>query len=318
MFQIRWAPLCLGLGLLFVSPSRQAFARNDFIISNSSDYTIVNINGLDLGGELYIRKTRPGADYVYVQRFDVQADFSSELRDHLDQVEAGRKKILESLGISKYWFVSHGINPSPFRDFKEFDSLHIQYRDELGRVHHSIERQYVIGSRAYVISYITHLPSLSDSDFDQIDKALDQIKPRLYAGLGGRFALFSNVELLLIGSAYAQVDVAYPYQSMAPQELADFNAGQNKANIACINGAGKGAVELGKDIVSLAETANPIGIAKRDYQIAAGLAPVIAEFYKNPKAVAGQLSTSILTLVKQHADKTKRFFCCVSPEKVLS
>jgi hypothetical protein len=284
-------------------------------------------------GDLY----RDHRNFIFTKTLKIRDEgFTKYLRQNLNEVESNRARFLRLFGISHYLIVRHEVKKSPVRGFREVDVLEISYLDPDGKYRSAVERQYVRGSRAYVVTYIEETQSLSDSDFKRIDKILDQFRPNVSRVANVKWESLEKFAGLFLEPVAAEVagesgPNSKTATSSADGSTLDISTGPLPAickdvpikdrrstvraeavSLSDFSGCGPGAWQslkkIGQELESLddATTSDHLG------QTLASIGSAVASRVAHPIVTSKRLIAGIYNSVKEKIKKTDQFLDCLS------
>jgi hypothetical protein len=298
-------------------------SSRDFSVPDSARWPAVSATPLDFGSHLYKYRGAGPNQFVVTRVMQVhEKTFSRSLETSLDEVQENRSRFLELFGISHYAIINHEKMKSDVTGFDTVDVLLSRYRDPKGNIRHAIEYQYVKGSNAYIVTYISESRSLNNADLEKIKKTLLQFRPLTYSKLHALNSLMdwwidcADADEIASSQSQSQLPTPAIYTPGAPLPAyckdvpAEDKRGPNEAEIQpkldsaawedCKSNLKKGATEILDTLNKIDRATGPDRIQGTLEQVGASVGSLATSFYNDP----GGMSKTFLNGIYNYAKKT--------------
>jgi len=192
---------------LTMGHSLMAIAGTNFTVGDGSGQWAKIDETHNASLELYKNNNSGPQNFVFTKSLKIRGpSFTRYLRQNLNEVEMSRARLLSYYGIAKYSIVNHAIKKSTVKGFAEMDQLEIRYLDLDGKYRMAIERQYVRGTRAFIVTYVEESQVLSSADLNRINGILDRFAPKLSRVAGFRVYSIEQLASLFLEPAIAETE----------------------------------------------------------------------------------------------------------------
>lgn len=328
--------LCVA-GLVIWSAVVKAGSKSEFITPPSTLWVPVP-SAVNIPGQIYSPRNRGPAQFVVTHAFLLHnAEFSRSLVQHLDEIQEARGRFFELFGVSHYQILSHEV--LQVQGIGATDVLHTQYVAPNGHIRHAIERQYVKGSRAFIVTYIKEVSSLSEQELRQINLILDQFRPAPRGRLNAKLTAVQELVEMFIERADATEAVNSDSVTKAENKIPDL--GKLDISLGPVPEYCKEVPEgdrrttndlTAPDAIGPSDYADCPGALKRgaiDFlkmldridrgtststgdQIIAGVSVAATSFYNDPKGMTKRVLAGLYNFAKKKGKAGRNFFACVN------